>query len=43
MIIRVTGGIGNQMFQYALKLKLESTLKQHCKIDVDLYLKLTQF
>lgn len=39
MIIRVTGGIGNQMFQYALKLKLESTLKQHCKIDTRFYQK----
>ena len=39
MIIRMTGGIGNQMFQYALKLKLDSILSQSCEIDTHFYKK----
>ena len=39
MIIRITGGIGNQMFQYALKLKLDSILSQNCEIDTRFYQK----
>lgn len=39
MIVRITGGIGNQMFQYALKLKLDSILKQECEIDTRFYQK----
>lgn len=37
MIVRITGGIGNQMFQYALKLKLDSISKQKCEIDTRFY------
>ena len=39
MIIRITGGIGNQMFQYALKLKLDSILNQNCESDTHFYQK----
>lgn len=39
MIIRITGGIGNQMFQYALKMKLDSNLNQKGKIDTRFYQK----
>ena len=37
MIIRITGGIGNQMFQYALKLKLDKISKQNNEIDTRFY------
>lgn len=37
MIIRITGGIGNQMFQYALKLKFDYLLQQNNLIDTRYY------
>ena len=37
MIVRITGGIGNQMFQYALKLKLDSLSNEPCNIDIRFY------
>lgn len=37
MIVRITGGIGNQMFQYALKLKLDSVSNELSKIDIRFY------
>lgn len=37
MIIRITGGIGNQMFQYALKLKFDCLLQHQNKIDTRFY------
>ena len=36
MIMRITGGIGNQMFQYALKLKFDSLVDNN-KIDIRFY------
>ena len=37
MIVRITGGIGNQMFQYALKLKFDFLLNSNNKIDIRFY------
>lgn len=37
MIVRITGGIGNQMFQYALKLKLDEVSKVENQIDIRFY------
>lgn len=37
MIVRITGGIGNQMFQYALKMQFDRTLKSSNEIDTHFY------
>lgn len=37
MIVRITGGVGNQMFQYAMKLKLDMLNGKNNRIDIRFY------